>query len=254
MFSHFMRDMTVALTVDLVISILAFLKFDLKTAIILGPTLFIIFALGIIWFRYNRFFKLMKADTLGYYYTFEGGDDNLAVYREARDRLCYLGISANSILEYLRQWAEENLFPAHVQFLLLDPDNVNALIEQKRYEKGVSHVDYEQNLDLKLQIDKEASAESKRIRSAIAALDTIEGLKNKFEIRLYQEFIPWWMYMVDENKIYLGILRAGRRGQNSSSMVMKKHSEFATPFDPFKAKWDSLWNLHSVKLKDHGAK
>ncbi len=49
------------------------------------------------------------------------------------------------------------------------------------------------------------------------------------------------MYLIDNKKIYLGILEKGRRGQESPVMTMAKHSDFPSPYDPFKNTWDRMW-------------
>jgi len=240
-FAGFVKDLSFALVIEFLLFLLSMVHFSWKSSFAVFGIAAITTVPFIIYFRYHRFFKMLTTSALGYYYSFDS-DDNLQVYREAKANLYYLGISANSILEYLRHWDEDNAFPSKCHFLLMDPDNMEALLEQKRFEKGIC-LDEDTNLsqDVVAQLRSEAEIEAERIRSAIAALNSVNGLRGKIEIRHYNEFIPWWMYIVDEKKIYMGILKAGRRGQDSSVMTMIKNEDFPAPFDPIKYKWDSLW-------------
>lgn len=235
-FSRLVREIFIAIVVNGALVLLGMLRFDWKIAL-----LFFALTPFFIYYRYQRFFKMMTTSTLGYYYSFDS-KDNMNVYREAKEKIYYLGISANSIIEYIRHWAEQNTFPGRCRFLLMDPDSMEALVEQKRFERGIC-MDEDSSLsgESLAQLRRDARIEADRIRSAIETLQTIDELQGKIEIRLYNEFIPWWMYMVDEKKIYMGILRSGRRGQDSSVMTLKKNENFASPFDPMKYKWDSLW-------------
>ena len=235
-FSRLAKDVGISLVSTSVLYALSLLRLDWKIALAVFGIIPIY-----IYFRYQRFFKMMTTSTLGYYYSFDS-DDNLNVYREAREKLCYLGISANSIVEYLRHWAEEHAFPGRCRFLLMDPDNMDALIEQQRFEMGIClGEDTPVDESVARQLRERAGIEADRIRSAIEVLKKIDGLEGKIEIRLYGEFIPWWMYLVDDRKIYMGILKAGRRGQDASVMTLKKNEDFPSPFEPIKYKWDSLW-------------
>ncbi len=240
-YSGFLGEICKGLTIESVLSALGMLKLGWRTSLVIFIVIGFLTVIFIACCRYERFFKMMRTGTLGYYYTFDY-HDNIHVYDQAGESLCYLGISANSIIEYLRRWAEENEFPAKCRFLLLDYDEIDALVEQKRFERGISLEEDGILADkIRNQLLREAETEAMRIKTAIEVLKSLEGLRGKLEIRLYKEFIPWWMYMVDDKKIYMGILKAGKRGQDSSVMTLKKNKEFQSPFDPLKYKWDSLW-------------
>lgn len=196
--------------------------------------------------KYKRLFKLIKACDPGYYYSFDLAE-NSKVYSEVKNSFCYLGISANSILELFRKWISESPLVNNYFFLLMNPESAK-LKQQIAFEKGVS-------LDTKLNahwsasnpqlsqiIEDQFEAEKKRIQSAIKVLKNLSIYKEgKLKIRLYDELIPWWMYLIDDKKIYLGILEKGRRGQESPVMIMTKHPDFPSPCDTFKNTWDRMW-------------
>lgn len=191
--------------------------------------------------KYKRLFKLIKAGATGYYYSFDLGE-NPKVFNNVKDSFCYLGISTNSILEYFRKWVTATPEKTCL-FLLMDPQSP-AIKRQVAFEKGVS-LDTELsslNAQLSQMIEDEVEAEKKRILSAIEVLKNLPSFKDgKLRIRLHSEFIPWWMYLIDDKKIYLGILEKGKRGQDSPVMMMSKHHDFPSLFDPFKNTWDKLW-------------
>ena len=196
--------------------------------------------------KYKRLFKLMKACDPAYYYSFDLAE-NSKVYSEVKDSFCYLGISANSILELFRKWISESPPVNNYFFLLMNPESAK-LKQQIAFEKGVSldtRLDAHwssSNTQLSQMIEDQFEAEKERIQSAIKVLKNLSIYKEgKLMIRLYDEFIPWWMYLIDDKKIYLGILEKGRRGQESPVMIMTKHPDFPSPCDPFKNTWDRMW-------------
>lgn len=192
--------------------------------------------------KYKRLFKLINGGATGYYYSFDLGE-NPKVFSEVEKSFYYLGISTNSILEYFRQWISANNAQKTYLFLLMDPDSP-AIKRQVAFEKGVS-LDTELssiNAQLSQMIEDAVEAEKKRILSAIEVLKNLPPFKEgKLRIRLHSEFIPWWMYIIDDKKIYLGILEKGKRGQDSPVMMISKHHDFSSLFDPFKNTWDKLW-------------
>ena len=192
--------------------------------------------------KYKRLFKLIKAGMDGYYYSFDLSE-NRKVFRETQNTFCYLGISSNSILEDFRKWTGENHLINKYLFLLTDPES-SALKRQIAYEKGVGLETDLSSLSTQLSqiIENDVKTERERISSAIDVLKNLIPYKEgKLVIRLHNEFIPWWMYIIDDKKIYLGILEKGKRGQDSPAMVISKNPDYPSPFDPFKNTWDRMW-------------
>ncbi len=116
--------------------------------------------------KYKRLFKLIRAGATGYYFSFDLGE-NRKVFSKVKNTFCYLGISANSILEPFRNWISENPSIKSYSFLLMDPESP-ILKRQIAFEKGVSLDTDLSSLDVQLaqMIEKEAEAEKKRIYSA----------------------------------------------------------------------------------------
>lgn len=240
------RDIIINLVVSLLVSgLLSSIPWILAGKIRFSIVLFGVLIISmpyLLFTKHKRLFKLIKAGMDGYYYSFDLSE-NRKVFHETQNTFCYLGISSNSILEDFRKWADENHSLDKYLFLLTDPDS-SALKRQIAYEKGVSlDADLSSlNAQLSQAIEHEVETEKKRIRSAIEVLKNLPSFNNgKLSIRLHKEFIPWWMYIIDDKKIYLGILEKGKRGQDSPAMVISKNPDYPSPFDPFKNTWDRMW-------------
>lgn len=151
--------------------------------------------------KYKRLFKLIKAGMDGYYYSFDLSE-NRKIFHETQSSFCYLGISSNSILEDFRKWTDESTSINKYLFLLMDPESP-ALKKQIAYEKGISLDTNISSLNTQLFqiIEHEVEVEKKRIYSAIEVLKNLLPFRNgKLSIRLHKEFIPWWMYLLDDKK------------------------------------------------------
>ena len=190
--------------------------------------------------KYHRKFKLFKSGIEGYYYSFPL-EENPRVWAQVRHDFKYLGISTDSILEPFRAWI--NSLPANDQkvfhFLLMDPD-ARALKNQICHEKGIH------SEDLTPEIEREVSSEMEvaqsRIRSAVKVLQNTRHYKQgRLKIRFYDEFVPWWMYVFDEEKVLLGILKKGKRSANAPLLIMSKNKHYTSIFDAFFTYWNSLW-------------
>lgn len=240
------RDIIINLVVSLLGSaLISLIPWILGGKIRLSILLFGVLIISIpclLFTKYKRLFKLIKAGMDGYYYSFDLSE-NRKVFCKTQHSFCYLGISSNSILEDFRKWADESHSVNKYLFLLTDPDS-SALKRQIAYEKGVSlDTDLSSlNAQLSQAIEHEVETEKNRIRSAIELLKNLPPFNNgKLSIRLHKEFIPWWMYIMDDKKIYLGILEKGKRGQDSPAMVISKNPDYPSPFDPFKNTWYRMW-------------
>ena len=240
------RDIIINLVVSLLVSaLISSIPWILAGKIRLSILFFGLLIISIpylLFTKYKRLFKLIKAGMDGYYYSFDLSE-NRKVFHETQNTFCYLGISSNSILEDFRKWTGETHSIKKYLFLLTNSESP-ALKRQIAYEKGISlDTDLSSlNAQLSQTIEHEVETEKERIHSAIEVLKNLPPFKNgKLSIRLHKEFIPWWMYIIDDKKIYLGILEKGKRGQDSPAMVISKNPDYPSPFDPFKNTWDRMW-------------
>ncbi|RLI52883.1 MAG: hypothetical protein DRP09_16985, partial [Candidatus Thorarchaeota archaeon] len=190
--------------------------------------------------KYHRKLKLLKSGLEGYYYSFPL-EENPKVWREVSHDFKYLGISSDSILEAFRSWI--NSLPQTDQkkfyFLLMDPE-AEALRYQICHEKGVNPK--EMTPEVKEEIEAEIEAVKERIRSAIKILKNTNHFKTgRLKIKLYDAFTPWWMYIFDNKKLFLGILKRGERSSNAPLLMIHKLKNYTSVFDAFYTYWNSLW-------------
>ena len=194
-----------------------------------------------LWRKYRRRIRLVMAGKAELHYTFEL-DENPAVWQESKRTLSYLGISGDSILEPLRVWVETKQ-GLNYRFLLVDPSSGN-LPAQEAFRMGYG---FERNIDalpaeVRAAITEAVGATRSRIVSAIAVLKTTTPFKTaRMEIRLHNEFIPWWMYIVDDRKSWVGILEKGKRGIDSPVVVFSKNDEYGGPLDGFMNNYERIW-------------
>lgn len=213
----------------------------LSFGLILGVLL-----IGRLWKKYERMIKLMLSSNAGYYYSFDL-EENPKVWQEAKRSFCYLGISCDSIMEPLRRWFETNPLSSY-RILLMNPDvkapEKDALLKQEAFQKGHDLDVKPANLpsDVNKAIEESAEATRQRIRGAVSILKNTAHYKDgRLKIKLYNEFTPWWTYMIDDRKVYIGILEKGKRGSNSPVVVMGKNEQYASPFDAFKNNLERIW-------------
>ena len=115
-----------------------------------------------------------------------------------------------------------------------------VLKEQICYEKGFSPK--ELTVIQEKGVMTELAAVQKRIESAVSILMTTQQYKDgRLKVRYYSEFIPWWLYVFDNEMVFLGILKKGERSTNAPVLLMKKNKDYTSIFDAFYNNWVRLW-------------
>jgi len=185
--------------------------------------------------KYRRVLKVLSSGAKGYYFTFPTSE-NAKVWRKATRSFKYLGISADSIgLREFIKWM--NSLPRSSSltffFLLMDP-NGTALPLEKAHQKDKAPDAPE--------VQQEVAADRARIGSSVELLKTTDDYKaGRLRIRLYDEFVPWWMYILDDEEILIGVLPRGGSGLDAPVLVMKRNPKYPSLFDPFMNTWERMW-------------
>lgn len=189
--------------------------------------------------KYKKLKELKKSGIVGYYEKFDSKMDCNIFSNETqvKESFCYFGASSNSFLEHFKKWMTYNPTISSYRFLLIDPGS-EGLINQIAFENNLSNSLLDHNI---------IEAEKKRIISAIEVLKNSRPFKEKkMEIRLYSGFIPCWFYLIDDRMIYLGILKNGKRGEESV-ILTEKLNDTSTLFDVYKNTWNCIWS-NSTKV------
>lgn len=185
--------------------------------------------------KYRRFLRVLSSGARRYYFTFPSSE-NEKVWPLATRSFKYLGISADSIgLRQFLDWTSR--LPGNssltFSFLLMSPEG-NAIALQKAHQKDRLPDDAE--------VRAAAEADRERIRSSITLLKTSPLYSaGRLQIRLYDEFVPWWMYVLDDDKVLLGILPRGGSGLEAPVLAMQRNKKYPSMFDPFMNTWERMW-------------
>ena len=202
---------------------------------IVGAVFFFCLTFGGIYALNRRIIKLLWSGWFGgCYYTFPV-EENPKLWVKAKHSFKYLGVSSTTILDQFREWVESlpqnSNFEFH--FLLMDPQ-AKALPNQEAYRRDRPSTDVE--------VQQECNITRHKIQTSIEALKALEVYKKgRLKIKLYDEFIPWWVYIFDEGSGYVGILERGKSSLNSPVLILKKHPKFTTIFDAFAKTWERMW-------------
>lgn len=228
------RDFFINLFVGLLIGIFGGYK-NFYLGVIL---FFIILGIGVIYIifkKYERFLKVLWSGAHGFYYSFPV-EENIKVWAKVNKSFRYLGVSSNSILQRFTDWVGSlpEDAPHKFYFLLMNPE-AKALAQQIAHQKGLELTNP--------QVIAQINATKDRITSSIKLLKTLRIYEQgKLEIRVYDEFIPWWMYILDEEEVYLGILPKGRSGLDSPLLIIKENKKYTTLFNAFMNTWNRMWD------------
>jgi hypothetical protein len=189
----------------------------------------------IIYRRNERLIKLLRSGwSPGCYYTFPA-EENPKIWTQAQLSFKYLGISGATILERFRDWTQ-NLpqnSPLEFKLLLMNPD-AQAIPAQEAFRLALSQQDPK--------VIQDVNVTRKKIQTSIEALKALDIYsRGKLKIKLYDELIPWWIYIFDDAKAYVGVLESGKSSLDSPVLMLKKHHRFSNIFDSFEMNWDRMW-------------
>lgn len=204
----------------------------------IGILVIVIFGLPLLYLcfkKYRWLLDILRYGGIKAYYPKFPLQENPQIWNGAKESIKYLGISAQTILPSFKYWVATlpSNFDIKFYFLLMDP-SAKAFSKQLAYEK---------NLDDPAKVDpNEVAIISKRVQNAIDELKTLEVYKRgKLKIKIYDEFVPWWMYILDDEVIYLGLLPKGISGIDAPLLKLKKLSSHITLFTSFHNTWERLW-------------
>jgi hypothetical protein len=164
---------------------------------------------------------------------------NTAVFESIDFEYRYLGISFSSSIIPFKSWYEhQKRGRVRLRILLTDPSADDALEFQARYEKNLlsEHLNDQEQRVVRETVQKSKDA----IRWALEELALLPAADPAPEIRLHREKLREWMHFVD-NRLYLGVLRAGISGTISPVVVMSPRNSHWSLYDHFREEWDSLW-------------
>ncbi|MBI4337014.1 MAG: hypothetical protein HY683_04205 [Chloroflexi bacterium] len=208
----------------------------LWAALVVGSLVLLLLLAAQLALHYNHRWKVLFGSGFAEYIFTYPTEENKRVWPRTKRSLRYLGVSAGSIgLDDFLRWA--NGLPAdsplRISFLLMDPKGA-TLAARAAHQKDRAPGDPS--------LAQAVEADRQKIRANVAVLKTsLPYQAGKMEIRLYDEFLPWWMYFLDDEEAVIGVLPKGHPGIDAPVMVLRRNRRYPSPYDAFDKLWDTLW-------------
>lgn len=163
-------------------------------------------------------------------------------WQEAAEELAYWGVTGASIAEHLKAAiSNEPGASRRYRFLLMSPHG-SAIREQIAFKKHFSLTST--SVEEEEQINAEIKVEAQRLRATIAVLKSTQAFRSspsRLEIRLYDEFLPCWMYLIDTDRTVVGILRRGQEGGEQPAAILTRNPLKVTLFETFQENFERVW-------------
>jgi hypothetical protein len=210
--------------------------------LILIPIL--IFVVGYSSFKHR--FQVLRSGVVSYYKSFP-----LALgpkkWAGSQSEIVYWGVTGGSILEDIRSLLKnENGRHRHYRFLLMSSSGI-ALREQVAFKKGYNYTDLSsEQITI---IDQECDVEKQRLAACIAVLKSSSAYRDsppRLEIREFNEFISWWIYLIDQKEMIVGVLRSGQEVGEQPAAILRKSFDHTNLFTALHENLERVWRSAKV--------
>ena len=177
----------------------------------------------------------------GCYQTFPP-EKNKDLWKLTSDKLYYLGVSADSIInEIIEFMATDKGKSIKYKFLLMDPANEENLMKQNAFKLGIDDIDLIAEAQ-KAELKEAVKLDKNKITLSVEKLKkTACFASGNIEIKYSGEPLPWWMYVADDNKIFVGLMEPGKSGMKSPLIILEKRNDKFTLYQAFENNWKRIW-------------
>ncbi len=165
-----------------------------------------------------------------------------SLWGETSEELAYWGVTGASIAEDLKAFLHEEKGESRRYRFLLMSTKGESIREQIAFKKGYPMTGRSSEQDVS--IDAEVAVEDQRLLATVAVLKSTRAFKSspsRMEIRLYDEFLPWWVYLLDRKRIVVGILRVGQETGEQPAAVLTKNPVHVTLFESLHENFERVW-------------
>ncbi len=168
--------------------------------------------------------------------------DGRAFWTAATDDCAYWGVTGASIVEEVKAFLHaEPTRSARYRFLLMSGSG-RALREQVAFKMGLPRTGW--SAEQRTAIEDEVAVDQQRLQATLAVLKSTPPFREspkRLEIRLYDEFLPSWMYLLDGSRLVVGILRSGRDSADQPAALLTKKTAGITLFESFQENFERVW-------------
>lgn len=167
-------------------------------------------------------------------------EQNTHLFRNVTSEYIYFGVSFGSVLSIFRVWygSPERLANIRIRLVLVDPDALDILEFQARYERNLWTAplsDAERRM-----IDDTV----KRVRDSISlVLDTIATLppaSPPIEIYFHREKVRKWIHKLNGDQLYVGLLPLGTDGLQAPVLELTNKDKNSHLFSYYQDELESI--------------
>ena len=184
---------------------------------------------------------VMGSGVVAYYRTFPVSEGP-HYWTSAQKEFVYWGVTAGSILEELRSTLSREVDTGrHYRLLLLSADG-RGMREQVAFKKGYDFLSMSQAE--REAVEEECKVEQQRLLATITVVKSLPPyaiVPRRLEIRVFDEFLPSWMYMIDQQTVLLGILQFGQQVGDQPTAVLKRHPSHHNLFTTMHENLERVW-------------
>jgi hypothetical protein len=183
--------------------------------------------------------QVFRSGLTAFYMPFPAADGP-PFWRRTADEFVYWGVTGATISALLRNLLADEMGSRRKYRVLLMAAKGSALREQVAFMKGL-HLDKAGAVQLR-EIDKECAVARTRLKATLAILKNSAACREgRMEIRLFDEFLPWWIYILDGSSMVVGVLKFGQESGEQAAAVVKRSPTRSTLFDAFNGNFDRVW-------------
>jgi hypothetical protein len=150
----------------------------------------------------------------------------------------YLGITGSTFLSQLKTWMNTGGKDLSYEFLLLDKNSkYYQRFEAARLFPGVATLSPEQEAA----VNQHTETKRQAFDCTVATLhSTIPAQNHRVRIKTYDSYPSYWIEILDNHTILMGLLSSRRPGAQSPLVVLVPKGDFSL-YHSVHDQWDRLW-------------
>lgn len=187
--------------------------------------------------RLKRRTKRLDKSGVRDYYSQYRATFSQGFWEQSKQSYRYLGITGSSFSSELKHWMNTQGKELRYEFLLLDPHSL-FLSQVERERLGLAADDRSHAAEEAIQ--RQVTAKQSQFQATVQTLrSTIPAQNHRVRIKIYDAYPAYWMEVLDDRKILMGILSPLRPGPQSPLLVLDLQSDY----NFYHSMWDQWLRL-----------